>query len=145
MLASPAYLQKHGEPQTPTDLKNHQCLLYSYSDSVKYWTFTNKEGKKKQVPINGSLITNNGNLICDAIVNGMGIASLPTFIAGDAIRKGEAKVILDDWRPQAEDISLLYPSSKHLSAKVRAFVDMAVEHFRPLAGEANEWDQDLLL
>ena len=148
MLASPAYLQKYGEPQVPADLKNHQCLLYTYSDSVKYWTFTNKEGKKKQVPINGTLITNNGNLICDAVINGMGIASLPTFIAGDAIRKGEAKIILDDWRPQAEDISLLYPSSKHLSAKVRAFVDMAVEHFspsQPRSDEVNEWDRDLLL
>ncbi len=75
----------------------------------------------------------------------MGIASLPTFIAGDAIRKGKAKIILDDWRPKAEDISLLYPSSKHLSAKVRAFVDMAVAHFRPLPGEVNEWDRELPL
>ena len=79
------------------------------------------------------------------MINGMGVASLPTFIVGDAIRKGEAKIILDDWRPKMEDISLLYPSSKHLSAKVRAFVDMAVEHFRTLEGELNGWDQGLLL
>ena len=52
---------------------------------------------------------------------------------------------MDDWRPQKEDISLLYPSSKHLSAKVRTFVDMAVEHFQPLAGECNEWDRGLSL
>lgn len=143
MCAAPAYLEKHGEPQTPNDLKNHQCLLYAYSDSVKYWTFRSADGKKRQVPVHGSLTTNNGNLICDALVNGMGIAPLPTFIIGDAIRKGDAKIILDDWRPQVEDISLLYPSSKHLSAKVRAFVDMAVRYFKPLAGEVNEWDLDL--
>lgn len=149
LLASPAYIKKHGEPKTPNDLKKHQCLLYTYSDSVKYWTFESSlkspDGKKKHIPIKGSLVTNNGNLICDAMVNGMGIASLPTFIAGDAIRKGEAKIILDDWRPKTEDISLLYPSSKHLSAKVRAFVDLAVEHFRPPAGEVCEWDKGLPL
>ena len=75
----------------------------------------------------------------------MGIASLPTFIVGDAIRAGQAEIILDDWRAKPEDISLLYLSSKHLSAKVRAFVDMAVEHFQPTAGGVNEWDKDLPL
>ncbi|MCF6189318.1 MAG: LysR family transcriptional regulator [Cocleimonas sp.] len=145
MCASPEYLQKHGEPKNPSDLKNHQCLLYAYSDSVRSWGFENKHGKKQQVSVDGSLTANNGNLICDALINGMGIARLPTFIIGDAIRQGEAKIILDDWREKPQNISLLYPSSKHLSAKVRAFVDMAVEHFRPLAGEVNEWDKKLLL
>jgi len=145
MCASPSYLEKYGTPKTPEDLKDHHCLLYTYSDSVKYWSFKNNKGEKKQVPIKGSLITNNGNLICDAVVSGMGIAPLPTFIVGDAIRKGEAKIIMQDWRSQVEDISLLYPSSKHLSAKVRAFVDLAVEHFKPLTDSTNEWDRDLLL
>ncbi|VAW46272.1 Transcriptional regulator, LysR family [hydrothermal vent metagenome] len=143
ICASPDYLQKNGRPKTPSDLKNHQCLLYAYSDSVKNWRFENKEGEKQQVLLKGSLYANNGNLICDALINGMGIARLPTFIVGDAIRKGTAEVILDDWRPPALDISLLYPSNRHLSAKVRAFVDLAVEHFRPLAGEVNQWDRDL--
>jgi len=145
MCASPEYLQKNGEPQKPNDLKKHQCLLYAYSDSVRSWGFEDKHGKKQQVTVDGSLYANNGNLICDALVNGMGIARLPTFIIGDAIRKGEAKIILDDWRPNPQNISLLYPSSRHLSAKVRTFVDMAVEHFRPAVGEVNEWDKNLPL
>ncbi len=145
MCASPKYLQKYGEPKKPSDLKNHQCLLYAYSHSVKSWSFTNKQGKKQQVQVNGSLTTNNGNLICDALINGMGIAALPTFIVGDAIRAGQAKIILDDWRAKPEDISLLYPSSKHLSAKVRAFVDIAVQHFQPSGGGLNQWDKDLPL
>jgi DNA-binding transcriptional LysR family regulator len=145
MCASPEYLQKYGEPKTPTDLKKHQCLLYAYSHSLKSWSFENIQGKKQQIQVNGSLTTNNGNLISDALINGMGVAVLPTFIIGDAVRKGQAKIILDDWRPQPETLSLLYPSSKHLSAKVRAFVDMAVEHFRPVAGGVNDWDRDLPL
>ena len=64
------------------------------------------------------------------MVNGMGIAWLPTFIVNKAIQKGAAKVVLSEWNPKPSDISLLYPSSKHLSAKVRAFVDMAVVHFK---------------
>lgn len=143
--ASPAYLEKHGEPKIPRDLKKHQCLLYAYSDSVRSWAFEDKQGKKQQVLVNGSLTANNGNLICDAVTNSMGIAHLPTFIIGDAIRNGDAKIILDDWRAKPEDISLLYPSSRHLSAKVRTFVDFTVEYFRPPAGEVNYWDRDLPL
>lgn len=145
MCASPGYLLKYGEPKTPDDLKNHQCLLYAYSDSAKNWVFENKEGIKKQISVDGSLYANNGNLICDALVHGMGIASLPTFIIGDAIRKGQAKIIMDDWRPGMKDISLLYPSSKHLSAKVRAFVDLAVKHFQSSKDNKNDWDMDLPL
>ena len=145
MCASPDYLQKNGAPQKPSDLKKHQCILYAYNDSVRSWSFENKQGKKQQVLVDGSLYANNGNLICDALINGMGIARLPTFIIGDAIRAGKAKIILDDWREKPQDISLLYPSSRHLSAKVRAFVDMAVEHFKPADGEANAWDKELPL
>ncbi len=144
LCASPAYIEKYGEPKTPDDLKNHQCLMYAYGDSAKYWTLEDAAGKSHQVSVKSSFYANNGNLICDAIVHGMGIAPLPTFIIGDAIREGKAKVILKDWRPKTQDISLIYPSSKHLSAKVRAFVDMAVEHFKPALDGNNQWDRELL-
>ncbi|MEE9327259.1 MAG: LysR family transcriptional regulator [Cocleimonas sp.] len=130
VCASPAYLEKHGMPETPDDLKKHQCLLYSYADSAKNWVLESDTKEKVHVQINGSFLANNGNLMCDAMIHGMGIALLPTFIVGDAIKSGKATVILNEWRQKSSDISLLYPSSKHLSAKVRAFVDLAVEHFK---------------
>lgn len=145
ICASPAYLKKYGEPETADDLKDHNCLLYSYVDSGKRWTLegpisdTNAQTQIKHIPINGSLKANNGNLLCDALVNGMGIAIMPTFIAGDAIREGKAKIILSEWKPKSPDISLIYPSVKFLSAKVRAFIDLAAEHFE---GEP-EWDKGL--
>ena len=145
MCASPDYLEEYGEPKTPSDLKNHQCISYAYSGSMKQWTLENSKGEKKIIPIKGSLIANNGNLICDAVINGMGIAPLPTFIIGDAIREGKAKIIMDNWRPQSETISLIYPSSRYLSAKVRTFVDFSVEYFRPASGEVNYWDRELPL
>ena len=135
LCASPSYLEKHGEPKTPEELKKHQCLLYTYNDSSKYWTLQNSAAKKKQIPVNGPLLANNGDLICDAMIGGMGIASLPTFIVGNAIKTGDAKVILPEWKPESSDISLLYPSNKQLSAKVRAFIDMAVAHYK-----LNQWD-----
>ena len=76
------------------------------------------------------MLSNNGDLMCDAMVNGMGISWLPTFIVNNALVAGQAKIILPEWHTKPTDISLLYPSSKHLSAKVRAFVDLAVEHFK---------------
>ncbi len=133
--ASPSYLKKFGEPTKPEDLKHHQCLLYSYDDSVKQWSLENQLGEKEQVLVNGVLLANNGDLMCDAMVNGMGIAMLPTFIAADVIKRGKAQVVLPNWTGKPSDISLLYPSSKHLSAKVRTFVDMAVEHFK-----TNPWE-----
>lgn len=143
ICASPAYLEKYGEPETADDLKDHQCLLYSYVDSGKRWMLdgpsSNDQKQTKHIPINGSLMANNGNLLCDALVNGMGIAIMPTFIAGDAIREGNAKIILPEWKPKSPDISLLYPSVKFLSVKVRAFIDLAAEHFE---GEP-EWDKGL--
>lgn len=145
MCASPDYLEKHGEPEEPGDLKKHQCISYAYSESMKQWAFENSKGQKKNIPIKGVMTANNGNLISDAVINGMGIASLPTFIIGDAIREGRVKIIMDSWRPQAETISLLYPSSRYLSAKVRTFVDFSVEYFRPKEGEVNYWDRDLPL
>jgi len=71
--------------------------------------------------------------MCDAMLHGMGIALLPTFIVGKAIKSGKAKQILAQWHAKPSDISLLYPSSKHLSAKVRAFVDLAVSYFKDVS------------
>ncbi len=129
LCASHQYLVKNGEPTSPEALKQHTCLTYSYADSIKYWTFTNTQGEKKQIIVTGGLHANNGHLLCDAMANGMGIALLPMFIVGDLLKTDKIKAILPEWKPESPDISLLYPSSKHLSAKVRAFVDMSVEYF----------------
>lgn len=130
LCASPAYLKKYGEPQTPEALTKHRCLIYTYNKSSKHWLFENQQGLRKKIAVSGPLLTNNGNLICDAMINGMGIAWLPMFIVGEAIKAGSAKIILEEWRPKSADISLLYPSSKYLSAKVRAFIDLAVTHYK---------------
>lgn len=130
LCASPSYLEKHPEITSPDDLKQHNCILYAYGDSPKQWSFENTQGERTQVLVDGPLFANNGHLILDAMIAGMGVASLPIFIVNNALKDGQAEVILPDWNVYNSNIYLLYPSSKHLSAKVRTFVDMAVEHFK---------------
>jgi DNA-binding transcriptional LysR family regulator len=129
LCASDAYLLRYGEPKTPEALKQHHCLTYSYADSIKYWTFIDAQNKEAHIAVNSVLQANNGHLICDAVENGMGIALLPLFIVGDALKAGRLKSVLPQWKIESPDIALLYPSSKHLSAKVRVFVDLAVAYF----------------
>lgn len=130
MCASPDYLAQKGEPQSPEELKNHNCLHYTYANSCKYWTLIDQAGEEKQISVSGGLQANNGYLICDAMEAGMGITLLPRFIVENSLQRGKAQIILPEWQPKSRDISLLYPSNKHLSAKVRTFVDMSVEYFR---------------
>lgn len=129
LCASADYLSRYGEPKTLEDLKQHHCLTYSYANSTKYWTFITKDNEKTQIAINSVLQANNGHLICDAVEAGMGIALLPLFIVGKALKEERLKTVLPTWKIESPDISLLYPSSKHLSAKVRVFVDLAVAYF----------------
>lgn len=131
ICASPAYLKENGEPKTPEDLKNHNCLTYAYAHSLKTWSLFNKKGEKKQIAIKGNLEANNGQFLGDAMKHGLGITLIPTFVVEDMIKNHQAKVILPDWQPHSPDISILYPSSKYLSAKVRAFIDTATEFFHP--------------
>ena len=143
ICASPDYLALNGTPETPEALEDHACILYSYqrTSSGNRWDLINREGEKTRVAVSGPLSANNGELICDALINGMGIAYLPTFVVGDAIRSGRLQIILPDWRPKLIDISLLYASNKHLSAKVRTFVDFAVAQYQGLP----PWDKGLAL
>lgn len=133
ICASPAYLEKHGEPEIPADLKNHQCLLYSYSDTEKYWLLENLKGEEKNIQVSGPLHANNGDVLCDGMINGMGIALLPYFIIEQAVKEGSATIILPEWKSKPPELSLVYPSRIFLSAKVRCFIDMAVKHFEDLA------------
>jgi len=90
LCASPVYLQTHGIPQHPQDLGRHACLRYSYSRHADEWRLQGPAGELR-VRINGPLLSNNGEALCNAAENGLGIALLPTFLAGDAIRAGRPR------------------------------------------------------
>jgi len=133
--ASPAYLQKHGHPREPADLAQHKCLGYRYDQSRDDWQFDGAMGPVS-VRVHACLQANNGDALRVAALQGAGVAMLPSFIVGPDLAGGALVAILPGYRVPELAIHALYPHSRHLSAKVRSFVDFLV----PRYGERPEWD-----
>lgn len=127
--AAPAYLARHGTPRRPTDLTTHNCLTYEYAPVKNSWSFRDKTGKEIKVRVAGSVHGNNGELSAAIAAEGVGIAFEPDFIVNRFVRAGRLVPILKGFQVPPTPIYAVYPSRRHLSAKVRAFVDFLAEHF----------------
>jgi DNA-binding transcriptional LysR family regulator len=127
--AAPAYLARHGEPKKPEDLANHACLTYEYAPSRNLWTFGHGRGGERSVRIGGAIHANNGRFLEALAAEGAGIAREPDFIVGPDVRAGRLRPVLRRYEPPPLGIYVVYPSRRHLSAKVRAFADFLVERF----------------
>jgi DNA-binding transcriptional LysR family regulator len=128
LCASPAYIKAYGEPAHPTELKSHRCLHYGYQESGSHWRFHGPDGEKS-VSVNCVMLSNNGEVLKDAVVKNQGIAVLPTFIIGDALERGKLRTLLTDYESPPLTLCVLYPRHRHLSAKVRFFVDLLTRRF----------------
>ncbi|MDX1539833.1 MAG: LysR family transcriptional regulator [Geminicoccaceae bacterium] len=141
LCASPVYFQRHGRPGTPAELKEHNCLFYKFSGGRAVWRFRDATGDHA-IEIDGSLRTNNADALRTAALAGVGIVVLPLFMIGPDIKRGALEVIFPEVEfAQASldaDIWAVYPYGRHLSPKVRAFVDFLVRRFRP----APPWELD---
>jgi LysR family transcriptional regulator, regulator for bpeEF and oprC len=129
--ASPDYLALHGEPGTPAELDGHNCLgLYAVSRGETFdWVFE-KDGERIARPPGGRLTVSNGEAMLDAAINGAGIVQTLDMFASRWVASGALRQILVDWqRKDAYPISVVYPQSHFLSAKVRAFVDFVAGLF----------------
>ncbi len=124
-VASPDYLKQHGTPQTPEDLENHDCLLYKTIGNQVYWEFA-KENKIRRIKMRSKLISNNGLTLAELAKNGLGIINTPLFFIEDELASGELVEILPEYRQQKLDLHIVYPHRRHLSAKVKAFIDFIV-------------------
>ncbi|MEN5032898.1 LysR family transcriptional regulator [Pseudomonas sp. NPDC078416] len=125
MVASPDYLAREGTPQTPKDLAHHKCLSYGYLQSGVSLQLCN--GKETQrVTVSGPLHANNGDILAQAAVAGMGIALLPNFIVERAVADGRLVPVLCDWEAPAITVNAVYPSSRRVPMKTRAFIDFLV-------------------
>jgi len=127
--ASPEYLARHGAPRTPEELAAHNCLTYEYGPARNQWRFVDSEGRERLARVAGNLHSNNGDLLAEAAAQGAGIVYQPTFVVGDAVRAGRLVPLLQDFQAPPLPIYAVYPSRKHLSAKVRLFIDFLVERF----------------
>jgi DNA-binding transcriptional LysR family regulator len=130
VCASPAYVARHGAPQTPAELNRHACLGYTLTGSGADWRFETPDGPLI-VPISGPIRADNGDIIRLAALSGAGILFQPHFIVGDDLDAGRLVQLLSGWQSAELGVYAVYPSRKHLSAKVRTFVDFlagALEH-----------------
>lgn len=128
ICASPAYLRERGTPQSPDDLRHHDCLHYGNLATGIQWKLTGA-GKDHWVPIRTLLCANNAEILRDAALHDLGIALLPTFIAEPDIGDGRLVAVLADYAAPPIGVYALYPPSRFLSAKVRVFVDFLVARF----------------
>lgn len=127
--ASPQYLAAHPAPKAPEDLAAHNCFTYEYVSPRNVWRFRDATGAERAVRIAGTLHSNNGDLLAEVAARGCGIVFEPAFIVGPDVRAGRLVPLLQEFAPPPAPIYAVYPSRKHLSAKVRRFVEFLVERF----------------
>jgi DNA-binding transcriptional LysR family regulator len=127
--AAPSYLARHPAPLHPEDLKQHNCIVYSYNPTASEWQFSDAQGRPCPVKVSGSMQTNNGDTARAAALGGIGIIWQPTFLIGDDLRAGRLVRVLPDYHLPDIDILAVYPSRRHLNAKVRVMIDFLAEAF----------------
>ncbi len=130
VCASPDYWARNGRPSKPADLATHNCFEYSYLATRGEWRFRGPEGPIS-VRVEGTLTANNGDFSRVAAVGGLGVTLVPVFMACDDLRAGRLEPALEDFEMEPQGVHAVYPHNRHLSAKVRAFVDYLVESFGP--------------
>lgn len=129
IAAAPDYLERHGTPAVPADLAGHNCLTYSYATAGDEWRMTGKDGARHMVKVSGSLRASNGDMAKLAALEGVGMIRQPMFLIGSEVHAGRLVEVLADYHSDELGIYAVYPSRKHLSAKVRTFVDFLTESF----------------
>lgn len=133
--ASPSYLKQNGVPKVPIDLAIHSCLTYSNDLKPETWVLHGQEGKQS-IKVNGPVCADNGDILKEAAISGLGIVSSPTFIVGADIKSGKLQQVLMEYCPPEISIYAVFPSRRYLSAKVRTFVNFLSEYF----GDTPDWD-----
>jgi len=125
-VAAKKYLDENGRPQHPTDLKHHQSVIYTGRENYHQQEFFD-QGKSLIVNIDGRLLSNNTEATREAVLSGYGIATVPKWLVGDALRDGKLETLLTEYQRPALDIHAVYPSGRHLANKSRLFIDFLAE------------------
>jgi DNA-binding transcriptional LysR family regulator len=128
LCCSPSYLEKHGRLQQLSELSEHNCVrhaLYPFGDE---WHFADRKGLPATVRVSGNLISNSGETLRRAALDGIGITLAPGFLIHDDLEEGRLVRLLPEYRPVELSMNAVYPHRHHLSAKVRTFIDMLAQH-----------------
>ena len=129
--AAPSYLVAHGQPLHPDDLTRHRCINHFSPRSGKTagWVFS-KDGTRVQPALRGNVALEDENSYLAAAEAGLGIAQIPAFVVKDAMERGTLELVLADWFPEPSPLHVVYPQNRHLSNKVRVFVDWVAQLLR---------------
>lgn len=126
VLAAPNYLQQHGEPKTPEDLKQHNCLVYSRMKDINVWSFT-KQNQKHAVAVNGNFQSDNGDVLLEVALTGMGIVTLPIWMVEHHLKEGRLTQLMSDYTGQNLPFNAVYLQSRYTPLKVRCLIDYLKE------------------
>ena len=132
LCASPGYIKQYGEPKTPEDVSRHHCLNFGWDFMRNYWTVQGKRNGPSapiQIPIHSRVISNNSDVLRECAVAGMGLVLRPSFTLGDDLSRGQLVRLFPDFHLGTVSISMVYPSRRLLSAKVRNFVNFIAGQF----------------
>ncbi len=129
LAAAPGYLDGVAPPQTPADLATHNCLVYTYRAQRHDWHLVDEAGAETVVTVGGTLETNNPMMLRGAALAGIGMVLLPLWLIGPDLKAGRLRRVLPDYHWPDSAIQVVYPPGRHLSARVRCFIDFLVERF----------------
>lgn len=128
--AAPSYIARHGRPQHPSELLQHDCVNYfsAKTGKISEWDFA-RDGERIQMRVPGRIAVNDANAYLTATLSGMGIAQTAAFVICPYLQSGELELLLEDWAIDPLPLHVVYPQNRHLSAKVRVFVEWISELF----------------
>jgi len=126
--AAPSYIAAHGQPGHPDDLTQHRCINHfsPRTGRMSDWVFS-KDGARVQTALRGHIALEDENSYVAAAEAGLGIAQIPAFVLKEAMERGSLELVLGDWFPEPSPLYVVYPQRRHLSSKLRAFVDWVAE------------------
>jgi DNA-binding transcriptional LysR family regulator len=137
LCAAPAFCQRVGIPEHPDDLRGAPLLTFNQAVSAGGWTLTSVSGEVSHIEGRHRLSSNNMQLLQGAALAGLGVAYGPTFVFGPLIASGALMHVLPDWKAADLSIQAVYPTTRYVPGKVRAFIDSAIAAF----GEQPPWDR----
>jgi len=125
-VASHGYIAKHGKPEHPQELSQHRCLCYTNLKTPTKRPFQEKSGKPFTVDVTPSLMCNSSEMELAMVLDGQGICRLPAFAMQEALDNNSLVILFEEYASMEVDVYVVYPSRKHLSPKVRRFIDLIV-------------------
>lgn len=126
IVAAPSYLSKHGEPRNGQELAGQSAITYSNLKNNDVWHLTDPEGNVETIKMNSRVQTNSSELEVSLCVAGHGVMLMPRFNLNGELERGELVELLPDYQRPEINVYVVYPSRKHMSAKVRSFIDFTI-------------------